>query len=183
MRSIFNQFKVDAAKKLGGAAEFFFRHTETNNNKIQFEHLFQKALIACGNVIVALGVRDLFDQPDGPYDAFFKIQKLFLVIQAYQLFYQIAVALLGVKMGTIVIGSLLVLITILSIVYPYISPFPHNLLNEVQNWTYKAKCGDLPKVEGRAEEKHQVATHLENGDNVLVVGKSGVGKTKMLQKR
>lgn len=82
----------------------------------------------------------------------------------------------GATLAGYIIGGSLLLITALSILWPYIKPMPRSLPANAENWTKEAKENKID-LEGKKETLDQIAHALKMNRHALLVGPSRVGKS------
>jgi len=141
----------------------------------------ESLLAVLESLLSGLGIADFFRPAENRVEADFKGQKLMLVLSLFTTLSAILVPILGPLLGAKIIGGSLLSICSLSLIYPHMKPQAANLPRG-RNWTAEWRRGDLPQVDGRKETLDEMARALggapEGKMHVMLIGKSGVGKTE-----
>ncbi|WP_420422239.1 AAA family ATPase [Simkania sp.] len=128
-------------------------------------------------LFATFGIAELLSPADTKYD---EESKGYKMMSLFQFFIALPATLLSIfeldaELGKR-FGYVIVSILILSVIYPLIKPAP-STLPRGKNLSEKVRLG-LDVKEGRRDYIERIVGALESGKKVLLVGKSGIGKTE-----
>jgi energy-coupling factor transporter ATP-binding protein EcfA2 len=133
------------------------------------------------NILAAFGVADFFKPSDGAIHADFKFQKIIMLISLFTLLTSTLLPMFGVTTGASIVGGTILLIAVLSVIWPHIRP-PLPRLSNGENWSELVRSGVLSAHGGGREGAMQQMYHaLKAKQHVLIIGPSGIGKTQTVQ--
>ncbi len=115
-----------------------------------------------------------------PSEAKEKWQKTTLLIGLYSLLCTTLIPLASTIASPILIYGILLGISALTLLYPYVRPMPYQIPH-MTNWTLKFKEGDLFSAPCRKNTVDNIASNLSTHKHLLLLGKSGVGKTSLIK--
>lgn len=135
---------------------------------------------AIDTFLTIFGVADFCKPAVGDFQADFKFQRIMMMIGLFTLLTATLLPMLGVTTGASIVGGTMLLIAVLSLIWPKIRPASFKLPIG-QNWTQLYQQGKLVIRNGRKDSVAAVAESLANKKAILLIGPSGVGKTQTME--
>lgn len=136
------------------------------------------------NILITFGVSELFKPADNEFHGKMKGQKIMTLIYFASFLTTILTAFLAPPLVSLLVGGTLLIIAVLSLIYPKIKPMPGEL-PQGKNFSRMCRMGELKAVEGRKKTLDEIAKTLIESRSVkkhpLLIGKSGIGKTKTVE--
>ncbi len=160
---------LEEAKKMIEEARLYLDSTE-NRSFVTIKGVFASALDA---VIYGVdNIRYFFKNPDS-YSIVDK--SLQVIIFLFSMITAMIVSAFSLTIGGLVLGGALLVIVILSSIWPYIKPMPSQLPASAENWTKEIQNGS--RVDGgRKTTVNEIANIIGMNRNVILIGAPGVGK-------
>lgn len=160
-------------------------YLEVTNDKIRptFRALFSSfvdtLLIGVDGLLQAFGIQDFFKPPTSRFDNEFKFQKIMMLLSLFTMLTATLLPLLGVTKGASLVGGSIVLIMVVSLIWPHIRPRPSQL-SEGENWSKEIRLCKFKPSGGRKGAMDKIYAALKEKDHPLLIGPSGVGKTQTI---
>lgn len=178
---------VDAfqkARSMFAQAKYYFEQTEHRISptlKTRISSLLDSILSVLESIINAFGLTEFFKPAENGIDADYKGSKIMMLLSLFSMLTTMLVPLFGAEKIGLIIGSTLLTIVTLSLIYPTIKRRPVSL-PKAENWSLQAREGSLKAAEGRKETLDAMARTLiaskEVKKHVMLIGQTGVGKTE-----
>ncbi|MES2273959.1 MAG: AAA family ATPase [Chlamydiota bacterium] len=175
---------LQSAKQCFHEAKYFLEIVDSKTAPTLKSRLVQvlNVLIAIvESILTAFGVADFFKPPENSGEGEFKSQKIMLLLTLFSLLSTLLLPILGAALVGMIVGSSLLAIAALSILYPYFKP-PASKLPRAENWTQQLNQGNLFVADGRKGTLDEIAQTLiaskEVKTHVMLIGKTGIGKTE-----
>ncbi|MFC2049466.1 AAA family ATPase [Chlamydiota bacterium] len=138
-------------------------------------------LVSVGdNFLGAFGVADFFKPSESAFHADFKFQKIMMLISLFTLLTATLLPMLGVTTGASIVGGCMLLIAVLSVIWPYVRP-PLSRLPSGENYSEQIRSGAIWTSGGRRGVTTQIYNAFKAKKHVLLIGPSGIGKTQTAQ--
>ncbi len=131
-------------------------------------------------LLTGFGVADFFKPSESAFHADFKFQKIMMLMSLFTLLTATLLPMLGVTTGASIVGGVMLLIAVLSIIWPHIRPPPSNLPS-AENWSAQIQSGTLVPSSGRKVITSEMRQALKGKSHLLLTGPSGIGKTQTAQ--
>lgn len=132
-------------------------------------------------IIDTFGIAEFFRTGEVKVDPRSKGQFVMMLLQFFTLMSVIVMPFLGADKASLIVGSILLFISLLSLIYPSIRRAPSALPN-AENWTRQYQLGELSVAEGRKNILDEIALTLTANEPVkiypLLIGKPGIGKSE-----
>lgn len=128
------------------------------------------------SLVKAFGIGDFFKPAESEMHADFKSQKIMMLLSMFSMLATVVLPLTGAAEGAAIIGSILLAIVALSLVWPFIKPAPTSLPGNAENWTLES-IKSKTVFQGRKESLDAIADILKMKRHALLVGPSRVGKS------
>ncbi|MBP9841692.1 MAG: AAA family ATPase [Simkaniaceae bacterium] len=138
--------------------------------------LLNGILAALESLINAFGIGDFFKPAENEIQASMKSQKIMTLLSLFSMLTSMALSLIGLATGGLIIGGVLLGISALSLLWPYIKPLPTHLPMQSENWTKEVRKGGVI-APGRKESLDQIAAIMKRNRHSILVGPSRVGKS------
>ncbi len=140
--------------------------------------VFDTFIAFIDNFLSVFGVADFFKPSDGSVmQSELKFQKITMIISFFTLLTATLLPMFGVTTGASIVGGTILLIAILSVIWPHIRPtIPH--VPHAENWTQQVQMKNLWTSGGRKEFVADIAANLVAKKHTLLLGPSGIGKTQ-----
>jgi MoxR-like ATPase len=176
------QDALHAANGMAHQAQSYLAIRENLPPSIQTKLLaIRDTLVAIlDSIFQAFGISDFFEVQENKFEGDFKFQKIMMLLSLFTLLTATLLPMLGVTMGTSIVGGTLLVIAVMSVLWPRIRPLPTRI-QEGENWSKQAREGRLRAPGGRDEEVKKIAQALINKQHPLLLGRSGVGKTETVK--
>lgn len=167
------------AKSLADEAKLYLQLTQGSASfSIQdcYISVLQAMLTVIESLVSAFGIADFFKPAESEIRADFKSNKIFTLISLFSMVTTLLLPLMEAATAAVVIGSAILSVVLLSLVWPVIKPATSYLPGNAVNWT--AQCRGKPSViQGRKESLDEIATILNMNRHAILVGPSRVGKS------
>ncbi len=180
-----HQNAVRAAKSLLKEAQYYLSINDKKDSSpimAKIRPLINSLITCLESVIRAFGVADFFKAPDNDMQANNKSQSIFMLVYLFGMATAALLPILGATITAPIVAVVLLLLAILSLVYPYIKPMPHYIA-KAANWTELMERGKLEAAQVKEEYINQICQALSTGKKVkthpMLIGKSGIGKTEV----
>jgi ATP-dependent Clp protease ATP-binding subunit ClpA len=170
---------LEEAKNMFEEAKLYLQMAEGGRSKslqAQISSILDGIIAAIESIINAFGIGDFFKPAESALDAEFKSSKIMLLLSLFGTLTGMFVATLGTDTGSAIVGGVLVAISALSIVWPFIKPMPIHLPSNAENWTKQVQDETLV-AQGRKESLDDIARILTMNRHAILVGPSRVGKS------
>ena len=131
-------------------------------------------------LLMVFGVADFFKPSESAIHADFKFQKIMMLISLFTLLTATLLPLLGVATGASIVGGVMLLIAVLSVIWPRIRPSTSSLPS-AENWSAQIQSGAMAPSSGRQGTTSEIYQALKGKSHVLLTGPSGIGKTQTAQ--
>ncbi|HEY4832953.1 MAG TPA: AAA family ATPase, partial [Waddliaceae bacterium] len=176
------QDALQSAKGMLGQARGYLAIRENILSSIQakLRAILDTLIAIVDSIFVAFGIADFFELSESKIQGEFKFQKIMMLISFFTLLTATLLPMLGVTTSASIVGGLLLLIAVLSILWPHIRPLPSRI-PEGENWSKQIREGKLKTSEGRKKAVNGIAQALSNKQHPLLIGQSGIGKTQTVQ--
>jgi ATP-dependent Clp protease ATP-binding subunit ClpA len=181
---------VDALKKaqsMLAQAKYFFEQSEDNFSptlKTRITAVLISILNVIESILNAFGIANLFRPAENAIEADWKGQKIMTLLSLFTMLSTVLVPVLGAESVGLVIGGILLTISALSLIFPYIKPRPA-LLPLAENWSEQSRKGQLSAAQGRKGTLDAIANALRSKTGVkthpMLIGKTGIGKTETVR--
>lgn len=149
--------------------------------RAKMEAVLDKLIAVLESLLSGFGVENFFKKADNDMHADFKSQKIMMLMTFFTMITAILIPLLGPAMGGLIVGSVLLGIAALSLIYPAVKPMPRDL-PKGQNWSKLCRDGKLSGAMGRKKTLDAVYEALISREkHPLLIGKTGVGKTQTVK--
>lgn len=168
------------AKNTLEKAKHFLELTEKNSMPLEarVQRVLNSMVNCLESIITAFGVADFFMPLEAGMQPHTKAQRIFSLISLFGILTAALLPLLGPAIAVPVVASVLLIIALLSLIYPRIKPMPHRI-PKAENWSQQIREKQLQTVEVSKEYLDQIADALTNGKkHPMLIGKSGIGKTE-----
>lgn len=168
-----------SVKEMAEVAKYFFETanpTTPSPFSVKLSALLDSLVYALEAILGAFGIQELFSVSETPWEAEFKGNKIMMLLSLFMM-------ISGLIAPTIlpIVGGVFLGICLLSLIYPYIKPRTSRLPRAV-NWTKQHQEGNLLVTDGRKAIRDEMARTLiasrQTKTHVLLIGKTGVGKTE-----
>lgn len=170
---------LQEAQRMFEEAKLYLQMTE-GNTSLDIKACARAALegitSALDSIIVAFGIGEFFKSPKNEMDADFKSQKITMLLSLFGMITSMVLPALGSAAGGAIIGGILLCISVLSVVWPFIKPRTLYLPSNAENWTRQVQQGSLV-AHGRKESLDEIANILKMNRHAILVGPSRVGKS------
>ena len=173
---------LKTAKKMVGEARYYLEARKLAQPTLHARALtvLDTFISIVDSVLAAFGVADFFKPADGSsFQAEFKFQKIMMLIAFFTLLTSTLLPLLGVTTGASIVGGALLLVAVLSVLWPHIRPLVTHLPH-AENWTRQVQMKQLWTSGGRKIAVREIAEALMERRHPLVIGPSGIGKTQTI---
>lgn len=140
-------------------------------------------LSAIENILAAFGLAQFFKSAENDSDAESRGQKLMMLLSFFSVLSASLLPLLGEALAGLIIGGSLLLISVLSVIYPYFRPAP-TTIPKGDNWSRQIQQGQLLAPEGRKKILDQLAHDLITNtgrEHPMLIGDSKTGKTETVK--
>jgi len=182
---------VDAlktARDMLHSAQYYLEKTEEKTSCCSLcsllSSIYDCLISVLESIINSFGIASFFKPAENDWDADMKGHKLLSISTTFSMLSAALMAVVDAAICGIIVGSILVTIAALSLIYPYIRPTP-SYLPGAENWSRQIQQGELTVEEGRKPILDEIAHLLIADSNVtthpLLIGKSGVGKTETVK--
>lgn len=180
---------LESAKQKFHEAKYYLKHTDKTVSislKARLSDVLDALIAFVESVLSSFGIANFFTPSSTEFQKTEKFQKIMMLVSFFSMSTAILLPLLGVTVaGPIIAGSML-LIALLSIIYPKIAPCPSSLPANAKNWTKECQQGKFERksmMTGRKVILDEMAATLSSHQkgkprrHVLLTGESRVGKT------
>lgn len=180
------------AKSMLHQAKYYLENSEikaSSSLKSKFGDIIDSILSFVESTLSSFGVADLFKPATTHMQREAKFQKIMMLVSFFSMLTAVLFPLLGVAVAGPIIGGAMLLIGVISVIYPHIAPAPSFLPNAT-NWTKECKKGkfeDVSFIKGRKEILDEMASTLiksQKGEikkHPLLKGESRVGKNQTVK--
>jgi hypothetical protein len=177
------------AKSMFNQAKYYLENSQARASPTllsNIEAILDSVLSFIESILDAFGVARLFKHPESHFQSQFNFQKIMMLVSFFSMLTTMLIPLLGPMIAAPIIGGTLLLIGVLSVIYPLISPLPLHLPH-AKNWSKEFLQNDavsLSLLKARKNILDTMAnTLIKNSDgklkkHPLLIGKSRVGKTQ-----
>lgn len=135
---------------------------------------------AVESIINAFGIHRFFKPSRNENENNFRSNIITGLVSIVTLFTTILLPILGATLAAPIVGGLFILISLTGLVYPYIKPMPHHVIDG-DNWTRKAESHNLPRGLTNKVVLENLAQALAANKKVIITGPSRVGKTQSIK--
>lgn len=167
------------AKNLFEEAKYYLNMKEEPSSSLSLQTLLsgacEGALNVVESIITAFGVKDFFKYSDSDFNSDIKSDKIMMLFALFSMMSSVVVPLCGAASVSIVIGVILC-ISVLSIIWPFVMPMPSHLPANAENWTKEVQKNNFV-AQGRKESLDEIANILKMNRHAILVGPSRVGKS------
>ena len=183
---------LETAKSMLHEAKYHLNNSQdksTYSLRTKLSDIIDSLILLLDRVFSSFGIADLFKPTNNIIDRDRVAHKIMMLVHFFSMLSAMLLPLLGLTLAGPIIGGTLLLLNILSLIFPYIRPLP-STMPFTENWSKKyrqGKMGDLSLVKGRKEILDSLANTLvknEKGElkkHPLLIGESGVGKTQAVE--
>ncbi len=130
---------------------------------------------AIESIIKGFGIGVLLKPAESELHADFNSQKIMTLLSLFSMITTMILPILGAAEAGVIIAAILLAISILSILWPFIKPMTTYLPANAENWTKQIQNG-CPVAQGRKEALNEIADILKMNRHAILVGPSRVGK-------
>lgn len=165
------------AKSLFDDAKFYFKTTKHSTPSIRahLSKLLDALSKGVDGLINSFGIGQLFEAPENEAQTDKRSAKVLMLIGLAGTL-AASMSFLG-GAARLVIGGILLTISALSIIWPYIKPMPTYLPVNAENWTMEVQREGFLTNEVRVATLNRMADILNTNRHPMLVGPSRVGKT------
>ncbi len=128
------------------------------------------------SLVTAFGVGDFFKPAESEIRADFKSNKVMMLLSLFTMVTTVLLPLVEAVTAATIMGSALLGITTVSLIWPFIKPTTSHLPGNAVNWTAQLQ-GKTEVIQGRKESLDAIAAILQMNRHALLVGPSRVGKS------
>jgi len=175
---------LQSAKALFQDAKYFLDVTGAKISptiRTRLAGIFHALIGILESILSAFGIADFFKPSDSAVHSEFKGQKIMMLLSLFTMLSTVLLPIVGAEMVSTIIGGTLLVISTLSILYPYIKP-ASSKLPRAENWSQQFREGNLPVSAGRKKTLDEIARTLIASKlaktHVMMIGKTGIGKTE-----
>lgn len=192
-----NSFDIEAvAKELSGALQSLECVLEAETkSKIpsKLEQMFKFVLSFFRNIIdtflIAFTLYDIGKDPQSAWEASAMLDiyyKFFMLPTLVFLAFKVIFPTITWPAVLLTSGTLLAIVTFLVLYVKYLRPCPDQLPHCEANFTKDVREGKIRRIAGRSDEIERMLNQLSGSQkrlkkHILLVGETGVGKTKLVQ--
>ncbi|MCX6989634.1 MAG: AAA family ATPase [Chlamydiae bacterium] len=182
----FQDALTDAKSKIAIAKDFLekTKGPATPTAYSTASYCFDVMISIIESILSSFGVADFFKPADNAFSGDIKSQKIMSLMYFASFLTTTLVAFFAPPVVAIAVGGGLLTIAVLSLIFPLFKPMPSQL-PEAKNYSRMFRMGELRGVEGRKKTLDEIARTLIESKSVkkhpLLVGKSGIGKTKAVE--
>lgn len=170
---------LQEAKGMVEEAKLYLQMTNestTPSIRARISTILDGILSVVESLITAYGIGDFFKSSESEMRAEFKAQKIMMLLSFFNMLTTMIIPLAGAAKGGIIIGSTLLSIAALSIIWPLIKPKTTHLPANAENWTKQVQQGNFV-AQGRKESLDEIANIIKMNRHAILVGPSRVGKS------
>jgi len=121
-------------------------------------------------------VTDLFKTAEDSFDSQMKVQSLMMLSMLFSGLTSIAIPVLGPLAGALLVGGALLLLVMISLIWPKIKPLPAELPVSSENLSREVLKAPF-EIEGREQTLNRMADILKMNKHPILIGPTRVGKT------
>ncbi|NGX41990.1 MAG: Chaperone protein ClpB [Chlamydiae bacterium] len=178
------------AKSMLYQAKYHLKNSETKVSpslKAKLSDIVDHIISFIESILSAFGVADFFKPASTQIQRQFKFQKITMLVSFFSMLTTMLFPLLGVTIAAPIIGGSLLLIAVMSVIYPHIAPVPFHLPGNAKNWTKECNQGEwkeLSFIKVDRDVLDEMANTMINSQkggikkHPLLRGESRVGKTQ-----
>lgn len=146
------------------------------NLRAYFSTILDGIISTLESIILVFGIGDFFKPAESEIDASMKSNKIMTLLHLFGIITPMILPALGAANAGLLIGGILVCISALSAIWPFIKPKTNHLPANAENWTKQVQKGSFV-AQGRKESLDAIATILKTNRHAILVGPSRVGKS------
>lgn len=153
-------------------ANYFLEHRELkapSGLKRSLTKILRALIAFIDSIISAFGVADFFTPAATQIQRDFKFQKIMMLVSCFSMFTTLLLPVLGAEIAGPIIGGTLLLIAVMSLIWPHVRPSPEILPGGAKNWTHEASEGLL----GASADPTGRKAILDEMANTLIQNKTG----------
>ncbi len=181
-KAVGSQGALQLARDMVVESEFYFNANETFSQTLQakMKNLLYTLISIIDSTLAILGIADFCKPSESSFHADFKFQRIMMIISLFTLLTATLLPLLGVTSGASIVGGVMLLIALLSLIWPKIRPSLGELPRG-ENWSERVQKGKIWNPGMRAELVQEIYHYLRAHRHVMFIGPSGIGKTNLAQ--
>lgn len=178
------------ARSMLHQAKYHLENREVQSSpslKARISNVIDALITFIESFLSAFGIGDFFKPSSDQFEDNSKFYKVTGLISFNTMLTAALTPALGIELAAPIVASALIMITVLSVIWPMIAPIPFHLPCDAENWTKKCQNGELYSLSfsrGRKEVLDEIAATLirsQKGQlkkHPLLKGESRVGKNE-----